>query len=72
VKHTYRQPTWWVRPGAGVKKGYWDVKMLPKVRHRCAGYRGMLMQQMDPVEDYCAVVVAIEKHTKERTFGGTS
>ncbi|KAL2017326.1 hypothetical protein VTK56DRAFT_2299 [Thermocarpiscus australiensis] len=67
-KGAYEPPKTWMRPGVGVKKGYWDVKMLPKAHGRTAKgkkWRGMFMQQMDPMEDYRAVMAAIEKAKQE-------
>ncbi|EGS17214.1 uncharacterized protein CTHT_0065310 [Thermochaetoides thermophila DSM 1495] len=63
----YKQPTEWMKPGVGVKKGYWDVKMLPRSHGRSIGdqWRGMFMQQMDPIEDYRAVMAALEKRKQE-------
>ncbi|KAK4106065.1 glycosyltransferase family 71 protein [Parathielavia hyrcaniae] len=62
-KGAYQPPTAWMKPGVGVKKGYWDVKAMPKSHGRTAKglWRGMFMQQMDPSEDYRAVMAAIEK-----------
>ncbi|KAK4234560.1 mannosyltransferase putative-domain-containing protein [Achaetomium macrosporum] len=60
----YKQPTAWMKPGAGVKKGYWDVKMFPSVHGRSeprGKWRGMFIKQVDPMEDYRAVMAAIEK-----------
>ncbi|KAK0621795.1 mannosyltransferase putative-domain-containing protein, partial [Bombardia bombarda] len=48
---------------ATTKKGYYDVKALPRVHGQSArdiGWRGMFMQQMDPMEDYRAVMAALE------------
>jgi alpha 1,2-mannosyltransferase len=67
----YRPPTGWMRPGVGVRKGYWDVKTMPNVHGRTARekkWRGMFMQQMDPMEDYRAVMAAVEEDkAKEKT-----
>jgi alpha 1,2-mannosyltransferase len=65
-KGVYHQPTAWMKPGVGVKKGYWDVKTMPKSHGRTAkgNWRGMFMQQMDPTEDYRAVMAAVEKAKK--------
>ncbi len=61
----YQQPTTWMKPGVGVKKGYWDVKWIPSVRGRSETQKnkwtGMFIEQMDPMEDYRAVMAAIEK-----------
>ncbi|KAK3897423.1 mannosyltransferase putative-domain-containing protein [Staphylotrichum tortipilum] len=60
----YQQPTGWMTPGVGVKKGYWDVKMTPSVRGRSEPekkWTGILIMQADPVEDYRAVMAAVEK-----------
>jgi alpha 1,2-mannosyltransferase len=63
-KGVYRPPTGWMKPGAGVRKGYWDVKLLPFVLGRSepkGKWTGMYMKQVDPMEDYRAVMAAIEK-----------
>ncbi|KAK4123171.1 glycosyltransferase family 71 protein [Parathielavia appendiculata] len=62
-KGVYRQPTAWMKQGIGLKKGYWDVKTMPKSHGRTVkgNWRGMFMQQMDPSEDYRTVMAAIEK-----------
>jgi alpha 1,2-mannosyltransferase len=68
----YRQPTAWMKPGVGVKKGYWDVKMMPSVLGRSGPkgtWRGMFIQQVDPTEDYRAVMAAVEK-AEHRTKRG--
>ncbi len=61
----YQQPTTWMKPGVGVKKGYWDVKMIPSVLGRSESekgtWTGMFIRQIDPMEDYRAVMAAIEK-----------
>ncbi|KAL2142939.1 hypothetical protein VTI28DRAFT_518 [Corynascus sepedonium] len=63
-KGVYSDPTEWMKPGAGIKKGYWDVKTMPKSHGRVGKgkkWRGMFMQQMDPMEDYRAVMAAVNK-----------
>ncbi|GAB1318465.1 mannosyltransferase [Madurella fahalii] len=62
-KGVYEEPTGWMKPGIGVKKGYWDVKRIPMVHGRSVKgeWNGMFMQQMDPVEDYRVVMAAIEE-----------
>jgi alpha 1,2-mannosyltransferase len=63
-KGDYDPPTRWMRPGVGLKKGYWDVKFMPRAHGRSGKddtWRGMFMQQMDPREDYRAVMAAMEK-----------
>ncbi|KAK4244097.1 mannosyltransferase putative-domain-containing protein [Corynascus novoguineensis] len=63
-KGVYSGPTEWMKPGAGIKKGYWDVKTMPKSHGRVGKgkkWRGMFMQQMDPMEDYRAVMAAVNK-----------
>ncbi len=60
----YRQPREWMKPGVGVKKGYWDVKTIPSVLGRSepkGKWRGMFIKQMDPMEDYRAAMAALEK-----------
>lgn len=64
----YEPPTGWMKPGVGVKKGYWDVKRMPSVHGRTAkgkNWNGMFMQQMDPVEDYRTVMAATEEAKHE-------
>ncbi|EAQ92888.1 hypothetical protein CHGG_01123 [Chaetomium globosum CBS 148.51] len=67
-KGVYQQPTAWMRSGAGVgvKKGYYDVKKPPVVHGRSARgkWTGMFLLQMDPMEDYRAVMAAINKVSK--------
>ncbi|KAK4184691.1 mannosyltransferase putative-domain-containing protein [Podospora australis] len=65
-KQLYKEPTEWMKPGLGLKKGHWDIKILPRVHGRSAkgSWRGMFMQQMDPMEDYRVVMDAIEKAKK--------
>ncbi|KAK4163356.1 mannosyltransferase putative-domain-containing protein [Cladorrhinum sp. PSN259] len=62
-KGTYQEPTEWMVPGAGVKKGYYDVKKMPVSHGRTnrGQWRGAVMQQMDPMEDYKAVMKAIQE-----------
>ena len=64
-RKVYQQPTTWMKPGIGVKKGYWDVKMFPSVLGRSESekgtWTGMFIRQMDPMEDYRAVMAAVEK-----------
>ncbi|KAK3290513.1 mannosyltransferase putative-domain-containing protein [Chaetomium fimeti] len=63
-KGVYNPPTEWMKPGVGVKKGYWDVKTMPQAHGRTAKgnkWRGMFMQQMDPMEDYRAVMAAVKE-----------
>ena len=53
-----------MKPGVGVKKGYWDVKAIPSVLGRSepkGKWRGMFIKQMDPMEDYRAVMAALDK-----------
>ncbi|KAK0717856.1 nucleotide-diphospho-sugar transferase [Lasiosphaeria miniovina] len=59
----YVPPMGWTQNANGNKKGYWDVKKLPHSHGRTVkgNWRGMLMLQMDPMEDYRAVMAAIEK-----------
>ncbi|KAK4034433.1 glycosyltransferase [Parachaetomium inaequale] len=66
-QQVYQQPTAWMKPGVGVKKGYYDVKKLPTVHGRSARgkWTGMFLLQMDPMEDYRAVTAAIDKATKK-------
>lgn len=67
-KGAYRPPTEWMRPGVGVRKGYWDVKKMPTAWGRTAKnkeWNGMFMQQMDPVHDYRVVMAAIEEARRE-------
>ncbi|KAH6857076.1 mannosyltransferase putative-domain-containing protein [Chaetomium sp. MPI-CAGE-AT-0009] len=62
-KGVYNPPTEWMKPGVGIKKGYWDIKTMPQAHGRTAkgnNWRGMFMQQMDPMEDYRAVMAAVE------------
>ncbi|EAQ88525.1 hypothetical protein CHGG_05144 [Chaetomium globosum CBS 148.51] len=69
-KGVYNPPTEWMKPGVGVKKGYWDVKTLPQAHGRTAKgkkWRGMFMQQMDPAEDYRTVMAAVEKAAADDT-----
>lgn len=69
-KGVYSPPTEWMKPGVGVKKGYWDVKTMPQAHGRTAKgkkWRGMFMQQMDPTEDYRAVMDAVEKAAADNT-----
>ncbi|KAK4143020.1 glycosyltransferase [Dichotomopilus funicola] len=58
----YQQPTEWMKPGIGLKKGYYDVKKLPSVHGRSAKgkWTGMFLQQTDPVADYRAVMAVVE------------
>jgi alpha 1,2-mannosyltransferase len=62
----YKQPTGWMKPGVGVKKGYYDVKKMPRSHGRTAKgkWRGMLMMQADPMVDYQGVMAAVEKASK--------
>ncbi|KAK3991068.1 mannosyltransferase putative-domain-containing protein [Cladorrhinum sp. PSN332] len=62
-KGAYREPTEWMVAGAGVKKGYWDVKRMPVVHGRTnkGEWRGAFMQQMDPMEDYKVVMKAVQE-----------
>jgi len=69
----YEPPMEWTQYAAeGVKKGYWDVKSLPKVHYRPYSKQGwfgkqtdtsmgMFMLQMDPMENYRAVMEAIKR-----------
>ncbi|KAK3290677.1 mannosyltransferase putative-domain-containing protein [Chaetomium fimeti] len=63
----YKQPTTWMKPGVGVKKGYYDVKKMPRSHGRTVKgkWRGMLMMQADPMVDYQGVMAAIEKADKK-------
>jgi alpha 1,2-mannosyltransferase len=63
----YKPPTAWMKRGVCVKKGYWDIKMLPNVHGRLSKstWRGMFMQQMDPMEAYRAVMAAVENAKTE-------
>jgi alpha 1,2-mannosyltransferase len=63
----YQQPTAWMKPGVGVKKGYYDVKKLPTVHGRSARdkWTGMFLLQMDPTEDYRSVTAAIDGAKKK-------
>ncbi|KAH6856588.1 mannosyltransferase putative-domain-containing protein [Chaetomium sp. MPI-CAGE-AT-0009] len=67
-KGVYKQPTAWMKPGVGVKKGYYDVKKPPTVHGRSARgkWTGMFLLQMDPIEDYRAVIAAIKKANNKR------
>ncbi|KAK4227012.1 mannosyltransferase putative-domain-containing protein [Podospora fimiseda] len=73
-KGVYQEPTEWMVPNAGIKKGYWDVKRMPVVHGRTnkGEWRGAFMQQMDPMEDYRVVMKAIkedeERRKKEKTL----
>ncbi|KAK3300727.1 mannosyltransferase putative-domain-containing protein [Chaetomium fimeti] len=62
-KGVYKQPTAWMKPGVGVKKGYYDVKKPLSGHGRTARgkWTGMFLLQMDPIEDYRAVRAAIQK-----------
>ncbi|KAL2192283.1 glycosyltransferase family 71 protein [Corynascus similis CBS 632.67] len=66
-KGLYQQPTAWMKPGVGVKKGYYDVKTLPAVHGRSAKgkWTGMFMIQKDPMADYRAVMAVIDKDSKK-------
>ncbi|KAK3304081.1 mannosyltransferase putative-domain-containing protein [Chaetomium strumarium] len=67
-KGRYKQPTAWMKPGVGVKKGYYDVKTLPTVHGRSAKgkWDGMFMMQKDPMADYRAVMSVIEEAKKKK------
>lgn len=61
-KKQYEEPTGWMKSGVGVKKGHWDIKKLPMSHGRSGKtWRGMFMQQMDPMEDYRVVMAAVEQ-----------
>ncbi|KAK3943223.1 mannosyltransferase putative-domain-containing protein [Diplogelasinospora grovesii] len=64
-------PTHWMTNNSNGKrkKGYWDVKTLPKVHGRTSKgeWKGMFMQQMDPMEDY-RVVMAATKELNEADY----
>lgn len=62
----YKQPTGWMKPGVGVKKGYYDVKKMPRSHGRTVKgkWRGMFMMQVDPMVDYQGVMAAVEKADK--------
>ncbi|AEO59965.1 glycosyltransferase family 71 protein [Thermothelomyces thermophilus ATCC 42464] len=66
-KGAYRPPTAWMRPGVGVRKGYYDVKELPFVHGRSAkqAWRGMFMMQQDPMADYRAFTAVLEGEEEE-------
>ncbi|KAH6650329.1 mannosyltransferase putative-domain-containing protein [Chaetomium tenue] len=72
-KGAYQQPTAWMRSGAGagVKKGYYDVKKPPVVHGRSARgkWTGMFLLQMDPMEDYRAVMAAIKVSKRDEAEG---
>ncbi|KAK3389445.1 mannosyltransferase putative-domain-containing protein [Podospora didyma] len=63
----YQQPLEWTKNADGKKKGYWDIKKMPKVHGRTAKgkWRGMFMMQIDPREDYRAETQKLKsvKHT---------
>lgn len=63
-----QQPSAWMKPGVGVKKGYYDVKKPPVVHGRSAidKWTGMFLLQMDPMEDYRAVMAAIQEANNKR------
>ncbi|KAG7291267.1 hypothetical protein NEMBOFW57_001279 [Staphylotrichum longicolle] len=44
----YKQPTAWMEPGIGVKKGYYDVKKLPSVHGRSAKGKWTGQKNTDP------------------------
>ncbi|KAK4236722.1 glycosyltransferase [Achaetomium macrosporum] len=69
-KGVYKPPTAWMKPGVGVRKGYYDVKTLPTVHGRSARgkWTGMFMMQRDPMADYRAVMAIIEE-AKEKKNG---
>jgi alpha 1,2-mannosyltransferase len=62
----YKQPTAWMKPGVGVKKGYYDVKKMPRAHGRTVKgqWRGMFMMQVDPMVNYQSVMAAVEKADK--------
>ncbi|EAA29160.1 glycosyltransferase family 71 protein [Neurospora crassa] len=61
----YSPPMEWTKlPSAqGQKKGFYDVKNMPKAHGRSANgkWRGMFMKQMDPVEDWRALQQAAKE-----------
>ncbi|KAK3484941.1 nucleotide-diphospho-sugar transferase [Neurospora hispaniola] len=61
----YSPPMEWTKlPSAqGQKKGFYDVKKMPKAHGRSANgkWRGMFMKQMDPVEDWRALQQAAKE-----------
>ncbi|KAK3323358.1 nucleotide-diphospho-sugar transferase [Cercophora scortea] len=71
--YRYAQPTQWMEKESHSpnlskkKKGYWDVKILPQVYPvtRDGKTRSLLLQQIDPREDYRAVMAAIEAADKQ-------
>jgi alpha 1,2-mannosyltransferase len=67
-KGAYEQPTAWMDSWAGVKKGYWDVKKIPKVYWRMANVtqRDLSLLQGDPMDDYQAVMAAVEKEKEAK------
>lgn len=71
----YDMPTGWMdKSRPSVKKGYWDVKLMPRSHGRTLNgeWRGMFMQQADPMEDYRAVMAAIEKDRQEKGHAPTA
>ncbi|KAL2163467.1 hypothetical protein VTH06DRAFT_5525 [Thermothelomyces fergusii] len=71
-KGAYRPPTGWMRPGAGVRKGHYDVKEPPFAHGRSArgAWRGMFMMQQDPVADYRAFAAVLREKEKEKKGEG--
>ncbi|KAK4458397.1 mannosyltransferase putative-domain-containing protein [Cladorrhinum samala] len=70
-KGQYHEPTKWMTPDAGVKKGWWDVKKMPVAHGRSIKekWNGAFMQQMDPVEDYRVVMQALHETQKGKGSG---
>ncbi|KAH6623575.1 mannosyltransferase putative-domain-containing protein [Chaetomium tenue] len=67
ARGVYKQPTVWMKPGVGVKKGYYDVKKMPRSHGRTVDgkWRGMFMIQVDPMVDYEGVMGAVAAKKNE-------
>lgn len=70
-KGKYREPTEWMTPDVGVKKGWWDVKKMPVSHGRTnrGEWKGAFMQQLDPMEDYRVVMQAVHEAQKGKGAG---